>query len=136
MSPNGAGTVSLSNINGYYVSSNSTTGAGTTTSVTQNNASVKYTVSNGAVVLNFPNLVTSNSSTALLSGQNYLYFSPDGNFVFGGSAGNTNLQADMFIGVKTGGAAAQLSSALYYNAGAFLPLSRAAAMTSKAITAR
>jgi len=123
MSPNGAGTVSLSNINGYYVSSNSTTGAGATTTVTQNNASVKYTVSNGAVVLNFPNLVTSNSSTALLSGQNYLYFSPDGNFVFGGSDGNTNLQADFFVGVKTGGSAPQLNSALYYNAGAFLPLS-------------
>jgi uncharacterized protein (TIGR03437 family) len=123
MSPNGAGTVSLSGISGYYVTTNSSTGAGSTTSVSQNGASVKYTVSNGAVVLNFPTLVTSNTSTALLSGQNYLYFSPDGNFVFGGSAGNTNLQADFFVGVKTGGASPQLTSNLYYNAGAYLPLS-------------
>jgi uncharacterized protein (TIGR03437 family) len=121
MNPNGSGTVSLANISGYYVSSNSTTGASTAISASQNGASVKYTVSNGAVVLNFPTF-SQGTSTELLSGQNYLYFSPDGNFVFGGSAGN-NLQADMFVGVKTGGAAPQLNSSLYYNAGAFLSVS-------------
>jgi uncharacterized protein (TIGR03437 family) len=125
MSPNGSGSVSLSNLSGFYVTSNTSTGAGETVAVSQNGATVKYTVSNGAVVLNFPNLSTG-TSTELLSGGtggNYLYFSPDGNFVFGGSAGATNLQADMFIGVKTGGASPLLSSALYYNAGAFLPVS-------------
>jgi len=125
MSPNGAGSVSLSNISGYYVTSNSTTGAGATISASQNSSNVKYTVSNGAVVLNFP-AFSQGTSTELLSGGtggNYLYFSPDGNFVFGGSAGNTNLQADMFVGVKTGGAAPLLSSPLYYNAGIFLPVS-------------
>jgi len=125
MSPNGSGSVSLANLSGYYITSNTTTGAGETVAVSQNGASVKYTVSNGAVVLNFPNLSTG-TSTELLSGGtggNYLYFSPDGNFVFGGSAGATNLQADMFIGVKTGGASPLLSSPLYYNAGAFLPVS-------------
>jgi uncharacterized protein (TIGR03437 family) len=125
MNPNGAGSVSLANISGYYVTTNTTTGAGATAAVSQNGATVKYTVSNGAVVLNFPSLSTG-TSTELLSGGtggNYLYFSPDGNFVFGGSAGATNLQADMFIGVKTGGASPLLSSPLYYNAGAFLPVS-------------
>jgi uncharacterized protein (TIGR03437 family) len=121
MNPNGGGTVSLSNISGYYVTSSTTTGAGSTIAVTQGNANVKYTVSNGAVVLNFPTL-SQGTSTEVLSGQNYLYFSPDGNFVFGGSAGN-NLQADFFVGVKTGGATPLLNSSLYYNAGAFLPLS-------------
>lgn len=121
MNANGSGTVSLANLTGYYVTSNTTTGAGTAVSASQNGSSVKYTVSNGAVVLNFPNF-SQGTSTELLSGQNYLYFSPDGNFVFGGSAGN-NLQADFFVGVKTGGAAPLLSSPLYYNAGAFLSLS-------------
>jgi uncharacterized protein (TIGR03437 family) len=121
LSPNGAGTASLSNINGFYVTSNSTTGAGATVAVSQGNSSGKYTVSNGAVVLNFPAL-SNGTSTELLSGQNYLYFSPDGNFVFGGSAGN-NLQADFFVGVKTGGTTPQLNSSLYYNAGVFLPVS-------------
>jgi len=122
LSPNGAGTASLSSISGYYVTTNSTTGAAATVAVSQGNSSGKYTVSNGAVVLNFPNL-SQGTSTELLSGQNYLYFSPDGNFVFGGSAGSTNLQADFFVGVKTGGATPLLNSALYYNAGAFLPVS-------------
>jgi uncharacterized protein (TIGR03437 family) len=125
MNANGAGTVSLSGISGYYVTSNATTGAGATVAVSQGNTSVTYSPSNGAMVLNFPTL-SQGTSTELLSGGkggNYLYFSPDGNFVFGGSAGNTNLQADMFVGVKTGGAAPLLSSPLYYNAGAFLPVS-------------
>jgi uncharacterized protein (TIGR03437 family) len=121
LTPNGSGTASLSNISGYYVTSNATTGAGSTVTVSQGNSSGKYTVSNGAVVLNFPTL-SNGTSTELLSGQNYMYFSPDGNFVFGGSAGN-NLQADFFVGVKTGGSTPLLNSSLYYNAGAFLPVS-------------
>jgi uncharacterized protein (TIGR03437 family) len=106
MNPNGSGTVSTSGISGYYL------GNGTTLT-TQNSNSVKYTVSNGAVVINFPTF--NQNSTPLLSGQEYLYFSPDGNFVFGGSPD----QADIFVGVKTGGSGLQLSSKLFYNAGAY-----------------
>ena len=42
-------------------------------------------------MVTFPN---SNPPAAALTGQYYLYFSPDGNFVFGGSP----YAADMFVG--------------------------------------
>ena len=44
------------------------------------------------------------SSTALFTGQYYLYFSPDGNFVFGGSPTGF----DMFVGRAYGQRYAQL----------------------------
>jgi uncharacterized protein (TIGR03437 family) len=68
---------------------------------------VTYTFSNGAAVVTFPN-----SSTALFAGQYYLYFSPDGNFVFGGSP----YSADLLVGVRTGTGTPNLSG-LYYEAG-------------------
>ena len=58
-------------------------------------------------MLTFPN-----SNTALLVGQYYLYISPDGNFVFGGSPG----AFDMFGGVRTGTGTPSLGG-LYYQAG-------------------
>jgi uncharacterized protein (TIGR03437 family) len=100
---NGAGSAGTVAASGYYLNSS--------TVVTQN-ASAKYTASNGAVVMTFPTL---SNNTSLLSGQEYLYFSPDGNFVFGGSP----TQADMLVGVKNGGSSPILSSTLYYNAGVF-----------------
>ncbi len=111
LNPNGAGSLGTINATGYYfaVSSSGTTGSAM---VTQN-ASASYTASNGAVVIKLPTL---SNSTYLLSGQEYLYFSPDGNFVFGGSP----TQADMMIGVKAGGASPLLSSSLFYNAGAYI----------------
>ena len=56
-------------------------------------SNVKYIFSNGAAVVTFPN-----SNTALFTGQYYLYFSPDGNFVFGGSPNSF----DLIVGVRTG----------------------------------
>lgn len=79
------------------------------TKVTQSLTGVKYAFVNGAGVLNFP---TSSTSTALLQGQYYLYISPDGNFVFGGSP----YSYDMFVGVRTGTGTPSLSG-LYYQAG-------------------
>ena len=72
----------------------------------QVSTSMKYTFSNGAAVVNFPNAGT------LIAGQKYLYFSKDGNFVFGGSP----LSYDIIIGVKTGVGTPSLSG-LYYQAG-------------------
>ena len=66
-----------------------------------------YIFSNGAAVVTFPK-----SSTAAIVGQEYLYFSPDGNFVFGGSP-----QAfDMLVGVRTGAGAPSFGG-LYVQAG-------------------
>lgn len=107
LNSSGGGTFSTSNLNGYYGGSS---GAG---SVSQSVGSEKYSASSGAIVLNFPTL---SNSTTLLSGQEYLYFSPDGNFVFGGSPS----QADMFIGVNaSGGGTPLMSSPLFYNAGVY-----------------
>src|SRR5579883_2570556 len=99
MSSTGAGQVNIS-MNGYN-------GAGST--ATQISNSVKYTYSNGAAVIQFPN----NSNAVFISNENeYLYMSPDGNFIFGGSPN----AFDFFVGVKTGGSAPNLSG-LYYQAG-------------------
>jgi uncharacterized protein (TIGR03437 family) len=100
MSPDGngnLGTVSL----GAYVGGNGSS------KISQSLSNVKYIFSNGAAVMTFPN-----SNSALFSGQYYLYFSPDGNFVFGGSP----VAADMFVGVRTGTGTPNLSG-LYYEGG-------------------
>lgn len=70
----------------------------------------KYSFSNGGCNLAFPN---SNSQSAFfVSGQKFLYISPDGNFVFGGSP----VSWDMFVGVRV--AAGTLNfGGLYYEAG-------------------
>jgi len=68
---------------------------------------VSYIFSGGAAVVTFPN-----TSNALFTGQYYLYFSPDGNFVFGGSP----YSADLLVGVRTGTGTPNLSG-LYYEAG-------------------
>jgi uncharacterized protein (TIGR03437 family) len=108
LNPNGAGSLGNVSIRGYF--------AGNGTTVTGQVASgVKYIASGGAIVMTFPN--ASQNTLSLVNGQEYLYFSPDGNFVFGGSP----QQADMMIGVRTttGGAPQLLNSSLYYNAGAY-----------------
>jgi uncharacterized protein (TIGR03437 family) len=58
-------------------------------------------------VLTFPN-----SSTNVIVGQEYLYASPDGSFVFGGSPGDF----DMFVGVRNGSSGTNFGG-LYYQAG-------------------
>ncbi|HWC95417.1 MAG TPA: IPT/TIG domain-containing protein [Candidatus Sulfopaludibacter sp.] len=100
MNPDGAGNVSSVGVTGYV-------GGNGASKITQTVTGGKYIFSNGAGVVTFPN-----STTALLTGQYYLYISPDGNFVFGGSPGGF----DMFVGVRTGTATPALSG-LYYQAG-------------------
>lgn len=100
MNPDGNGNTGTVSIAGYV----GQTGSAKTT---QSLSSAKVIFSNGAGVVTFPN-----SNTALLTGQYYLYFSPDGNFVFGGSPGGF----DMFVGVRTGVGTPSLGG-LYYEAG-------------------
>jgi len=99
MNPDGISNLGTVQVSGYMGQSGSS-------KITQSISNVKYIFSNGAAVVTFPN-----SNSNLFYGQYYLYFSPDGNFVFGGSP----VSADMFIGVKTGGT--PNLSGLYYEAG-------------------
>jgi uncharacterized protein (TIGR03437 family) len=100
MNPDGNGNVGTVPVSGYI-------GQNGSTKIVQSLANAKYIFSSGAAVVTFPN-----STSAFLSGQYYLYFSPDGNFVFGGSP----VSADMFVGVRTGTSTPNLSG-LYYEAG-------------------
>jgi uncharacterized protein (TIGR03437 family) len=74
---------------------------------TQTLSGVKYITSSGAYVLTFPA-----SSTGLVQGQEYLYSTPDGSFVFGGSP----VAFDMVVGVRTGTSGSSFGG-LYYTAG-------------------
>ena len=98
MTPNGSGNIGTVNVSAYATSS---------TATTQSLSGIKYIASNGAFVLTFP----SNSNTALVQGQEYLYSTPDGSFVFGGSPNNF----DMIVGVRTGSGSGL--GGFYYQAG-------------------
>jgi len=99
MTPNGSGSIGTVSLSAYATSS---------TPTTQSFSGIKYTAPNGAFVLTFP---SSNSSSALLQGQVYLYSTPDGSFVFGGSP----LNFDMIFGVRTGSGSGL--GGFYYQAG-------------------
>jgi uncharacterized protein (TIGR03437 family) len=98
MNPDGAGNAGTVGFAGYV---------GASAKGTQSFSNVKYIFSNGAAVVTFPN-----STSAVLTGQYYLYFSPDGNFVFGGSPN----AFDLIVGVRTGTSTPNLSGS-YYEAG-------------------
>jgi uncharacterized protein (TIGR03437 family) len=100
MNPDGAGNVGTVGFTGYV-------GQNGSSKVTQSLSNVRYTFSNGAAVVTFPN-----STSAVFTGQYYLYFSPDGNFVFGGSPNSF----DLIVGVRTGTGTPNLN-ALYYEVG-------------------
>jgi uncharacterized protein (TIGR03437 family) len=100
MNPDGAGNLGSVGLTGYF-------GGNGSTKTTQTVAGGRYIFSNGAGVLTFPN-----STTALLVGQYYLYISPDGNFIVGGSPN----AFDMFVGVRTGTGTPSFDG-LYYQAG-------------------
>jgi uncharacterized protein (TIGR03437 family) len=108
LSANGGGGIGSANVTGYV-------GTGGSSSFAQNISGVTYTFSGGAAVVKFPN---SNSNAVV--GTQYLYFSPDQNFVFGGSPTN----ADMFVGVRTGSPAN--FGGFYYQAGLDIDESTAA----------
>ena len=107
LTANGSGGISNVSLSAYATNSNA---------ITQSISGVKYFVSNNAFVVTFPT-----SSSNLVQGQEYLYASPDGTFVFGGSPQNF----DMIVGVRTGGSGPGLSG-LYYQAGMDVDNSQAA----------
>ncbi|HEX4275559.1 MAG TPA: hypothetical protein VHZ74_09410 [Bryobacteraceae bacterium] len=102
MNPDGNGNLGTVNIAGYY-------GGGGTSTLTQSAPNTKYFFSNGAAVVTFP----TDSTATLLYGQEYFYFSPDGNFFFGGSP---TYGYDMVVGVRNA-TGTQNFSGLYYESG-------------------
>ncbi|HJT88052.1 MAG TPA: hypothetical protein VJ732_09350, partial [Bryobacteraceae bacterium] len=90
-------------VNGYVASNGSQL-------ITQSISRVQYFFSGGAANVNFRG-----GSSSLVAGTKYLYFSPDGSFVFGGSPTGW----DMIAGVKTGGNTPPSFNGLYYQAGAY-----------------
>jgi uncharacterized protein (TIGR03437 family) len=100
MNPNGAGNIGTVAVQWYAGQNGSAKGV-------QSLPNVKYIFSGGAAKVTFPN-----TTSALFAGDYYLYFSPDGNFVFGGSP----YSADLLVGVRTGTGTPNLSG-LYYEAG-------------------
>ena len=96
-SPDASGNLNVGTISGY---------AGVTaTPYTQSSSGLKYIISNNAAVATFPNNGT------LIAGQKYLYYSKDGNFVFGGAPNSF----DMIVGVKN--TSTPTLSGLYYQVG-------------------
>ncbi len=107
LNANGAGGIGTANVTGY-------TASGGSSPFSVSESPVTYTFSGGAAVVKFPT-----SSNSAVAGTQYLYFSPDLNFVFGGSP----LNADMFVGVRTG--STPNFGGFYYQAGLDLDASTA-----------
>jgi uncharacterized protein (TIGR03437 family) len=87
---------------------------GTNSAITQTLGNVTYSFTNGAANVNFG----ANPNSNLIGGTELLYISPDGNFVFGGSAN----AFDMFVGVRNANSDPSNYDALYYQAGIDLDL--------------
>lgn len=100
MSANGAGSIGTVNVTGY-VNNNSTTS-------TESLSGVTYAFQNGGAQINF-----GGSSSSLIYGSEVLYTTPDGNFIFGGSANGF----DIFAGVKAATSNPSNYDGLYYQAG-------------------
>lgn len=102
MTANGSGSIGTVNATEYIGTS--------TSSTTQTLSGVTYSFQNGAGVVKFGGKRTSSS---MLAGTEYLYISPDGNFVAGGSPTGY----DMFVGVRSATSPPSNFSGLYYQAG-------------------
>jgi len=106
MSADGNGNLSNVKASGYI-------GATGSNAVRQSLGSLKYIASNGAFNVHFGGSFSqTNIDSSLILGDHYLYISPDGNFVFGGSPQGW----DMIVGVKNPSASPNFSG-LYYQAG-------------------
>ena len=108
LNANGGGGIGTANVTGY-------TASGGSSPFTASETGITYTFSGGAAVVKFPT-----SSSSAVAGTQYVYFSPDQNFIFGGSPNN----ADMFVGVRTG--SSPNFGGFYYQAGLDLDASTAA----------
>ena len=101
MNPDGAGNLGNVTITGYIEGYGSSL-------ATQTSTGVRYTNPGGAEVVTFANP----SNASLILGQKYLYISPDGNFVFGGSPTSW----DFLVGIRTASGTPSFGG-LYYQAG-------------------
>lgn len=105
-----SGNISAMSVNGQIGSTGATT-------QTQNVPASKYYFSNGSAVLQYP----SSSSALYFSGNEYMNFSPDGNFMFGGSP----YDFDMIVGVRNQpSGTAPVFNGLYFQAGVDQDLSQ------------
>jgi uncharacterized protein (TIGR03437 family) len=102
MTADGQGNIGNVSVNGYTGSS--------ATPVTQSLTGATYTFTNGAAAVKLGG--TRNSST-LVAGDELLYISPDGNFIFGGNYSGY----DMFVGVRAATSPPTNFDSLYYQAG-------------------
>jgi hypothetical protein len=77
---------------------------------------VKYSVGAGVAAVTFGNeLTATNLDSNLMSGAKYFYFSPDGNFFFGGDPEGT----DFIVGVRQGSSGSFAAQIPYYTGGFF-----------------
>jgi uncharacterized protein (TIGR03437 family) len=102
MNADGSGNVGTVNVTSYM--------GGSTTAATEALSGVTYSFSNGAAQLK---LGGTRNSTTLVAGTELLYISPDGNFIFGGSASGY----DIFAGVRNATSAPSNYDGLYAQAG-------------------
>ncbi|PWU08915.1 MAG: hypothetical protein C5B51_07005 [Terriglobia bacterium] len=115
LNPDGNGNIGTVRATGYIAGNGSS-------ATNQNISGVRYIFSNGAAVVNFGGSLSASSN--LIAGQKYLYFSPDGNFVFGGSPTGW----DMIVGVRTSSGGTPKFSGLYYQAGVVVDNSQLASV--------
>jgi uncharacterized protein (TIGR03437 family) len=105
LNPDGNGGIGTVRLTGYIAGNGKT-------QTTQNVSGVRYRFSNGAAVVSFGGTLSASSN--LIAGDKYLYFSPDTNFVFGGSPTGW----DMIVGVRTSSnSGTPKFNGLYYEAG-------------------
>lgn len=102
-------------------------------SATNQCSSAKYSFSNGAGNIAFGGspltTLPSNLDSILLSGNYYVYISPDGNFIFGGSPNGW----DIFVGVRNESGAPSNFSGLYYQAGMDLNFTQYSASNANSV---
>jgi uncharacterized protein (TIGR03437 family) len=102
MTADGKGNIGTVNVTGYL---------GTiATPNTETLTGVSYSFTNGAAQINFGGTL---GASTLITGQGELYISPDGEFIFGGSASGF----DIFIGVRGSTTRPSNYNGLYYQAG-------------------
>lgn len=84
-------------------------------------SAVKYSVSAGAATVTFgEELTTANLDSKLMSGTKSFYFSPDGNFFFGGDTTDT----DFIVGVRQSFGGSFAAQVPYYTGGMFQDVSQ------------
>ena len=106
----GKGNFNVSSAKGYI-------GANGGSATSQDIGDAKYIFSNGAANLNLNGNINNLGSSDLVTGQHYLYITPDGNFVFGGEPYGW----DFFVGTRIGSSTKY--NGLYYQAGMDMALS-------------